>query len=183
MEFYHVSSYATDGQIYLPDNKSLQKYITSFEALNVSTYEYFVTEACNMIPSTVEDETGIRKSKWLCELIFENIRKEKTEWAPRRMHSVFLCASLEEAQLFNKEFRGGTASVFKAIFEGNPHAFDMNVFTRAEEYLHQHMSEIHEPVYEQLRFYALEYWERRRPLEKAEWLYEGRVKLKQLNIE
>lgn len=47
-----------------------------------------------LIPTTILQETGIRKSKWLCELIFENVRKESFYQSPRRMHSFYLLRRL-----------------------------------------------------------------------------------------
>lgn len=181
MAYYHVSSYAKDGQVYFLNQKPLQQYIDEFEAFSVNNYAQFV-DTCNLIPTTILQETGIRKSKWLCELIFENVRKESFYQLPRRMHSIYLCKSLEEAQVFNRSFRKNEASIFEAIFEGTVYQFDMNLFTLAEEYLFNHSMILSENIYKQVKSYAYEYWSQKLPMKQIEYMYEGTVKLKIVHL-
>lgn len=179
MTYYHVSSYAQDGQIYFANRKPLQEYIDQFESFSVDNYAQFI-KTCDAIPDTILQDTGIRKSKWLCELVFEKIRKENFEWAPRRLHSIYLCSSLEEAKLFNKRFRENKAFIFEAIFEGNAYQFDMNIFTCAEEYLAENIVDVSEKVYEDLKDYAFEYWKQKSLIKQKECLYEGNVELRRI---
>ena len=179
MAYYHVSTKAKDGQIYFINQKPLQKYIDHFEAFPVENYLQFAN-ACNMIPDAIVQETDIRKSKWLCELIFENVRRKNFNWAPRRQHSVYLCGSFREASLFNEEFRENKASIFEAIFDGVAHQFNMDIFTCAEEYLFSHITDLSEAVYEYLVSCAFEYWKQRPPMERIEYIYEGTVELRRV---
>lgn len=177
MAYYHVSSYARDGQTYFLNQKPLQQYIDQFESFSVDNYTQFIN-ACDLIPDAILQKTGIRKSKWLCELVFESVRRESFCQAPRRMHSIYLCNSLEEAKAFNEKFRGNTASVFEAIFDGPVYQFNMTLFTIAEEYLFDHITNLSEIIYEQLRSYACEYWSQKQPMQQTEYIYEGTVELK-----
>lgn len=177
MPYYHVSSYAKDGQVYLLSEKPLQSYIDEIESFSADSYLQFFN-ACDLIPDDILHKTGIRKSKWLCELVFESVRRENFNYAPRRLHSIYLCSSLEEARTFNEKYRSNRASIFETVFSGTVHQFDMAIFTVAEEYLFTHMSQLSEDVYTQLRTHACEYWGHNHPMEQVEYLYEGTVVLK-----
>lgn len=177
MTYYHVSSYAENGDIYKVGEKPLKKYIDRFSTLNADNYAAFIN-SCDSINESIFDKTGWRKSKWLCELIFESIRKDKYKNAPRRMYSVYLCNSLDEACMFNEQYRNGTAKTFEVDLDGYVHSFDMKLFTKAEELLNANISNINEALYNKIKLYAFEYWSQKIPMQEVEHLFEGTVVLK-----
>lgn len=181
MPYYHVSSFAKDGDIYYPNQKPLQKYIDEIESFVIHNYSTFLN-AYNSIPDNIQEKTGIRKTKWICEAIFESIRKECFSYAPRRLHSIYLCGTIEEALHFNRNFRNNNGNIFQVTINGSVHKYNMQIFTTAEEFLFENSSNISESVYECIKTYAIEYWSQTSHTKQVEYLYEGVAILKQVSI-
>lgn len=105
--------------------------------------------------------TGRDESKWLCETIFESVRKEKYCNMPSRIWGIYLSSTLEEARKFRHDYRRDPQT--------NPHiyeikipetikvcSFDMNKFTLADETIRENKFDIES--YKNAIDLANQYW-------------------------
>lgn len=176
MIYYHVSSCGYEGKVLRIGNKPLQKYIDYILQQNVDSFECALDTYNQLCANSINKITGRRAEKWLCERIFESIRIKQFPSLPSRLQSVYLCESYEEATLFNKKMRNGTAKIYKVEIASAATSFDMDLFTEAEEMLYQKLDTF---TYNKAKELATEYWRRNtiQFTKKVEFLYFGEVVL------
>lgn len=154
--FYHVSTHAHAGDIYSRETKNNFnecKYVSSHVP---SSYE----EACQLLDYMRENsfgaKTGKSPEKWLCEAIFENVRKNCFSNLPSRIWGVFLCDSLEMATSFKEKERKPETKIFGVcISEDAVQRFNMNLFTVACDSLVRSFSS---ESYQRAVCFAQKYW-------------------------
>ena len=132
MKYYHVSTQLHEGYQIIPSQKSFLGWSRYAENAKVLEENEFIEVFNYLKASDVEIKTGRRPQKWLCEILFENIRKQYYSNRPSRIYGTYLCKDLDEAMQFNQLYRKGKASIFEVDIDENVVFFDMNIFTRAE---------------------------------------------------
>ena len=53
--------------------------------------------------SDVFRDTGRTPEKWLCESLFESVRKQRYCECPTQIYGTFLCKELDESRKFNSK--------------------------------------------------------------------------------
>lgn len=135
MTYYHVSSYIYENQCLTQKTKNCRcfcEYISNCYARNYNEYKaYFDELKCYRL----DEITGRDVSKWICEAIFDEVRKTMFLNYPSRIWGVYLIDSLEKACEFRKKYRDvNSAKIFEInVPEEDVFCFDMSIFTLANE--------------------------------------------------
>ena len=158
--YYHVSSKRYEGDKLLHTGKVGYDYCCYASSCDVSTFEKYVDCYRNLCLSNVYAKTQRTASKWICEYIFENVRKNKYSHLPSRLWGLYLTSSFQEAKEFlyaERNYANSTIFEIKVPNESEVHCFDMNIFTNA------HINIEKEPLnpnfYNRAFELANEYWE------------------------
>lgn len=154
--FYHVSTYARTGSIYSRGTKNNFNECNYVSSHAPSSYE----EACWLLgymrENSFGENTGKLPEKWLCEAIFENVRKSCFSNLPSRIWGVFLCDSLEMATSFKEKERKPETKIFEVCTsEDAVQRFDMNRFTVACDSIVENFSS---ESYQRAVCCAQQYW-------------------------
>ena len=125
--------------------------------------------------SKVEQETGRKPHKWLCETVFENIRKKHFADCPSRIYGIYLCETLGDAISFRNNIRKGIGSIFEVSIPDNVDYFDMNLFTQAETLLHGSVND--REMFQVCIGLANRYWAKKNDnlIVEKEYIYENIV--------
>lgn len=118
--------------------------------------------------------TGWKPYKIVAELIFEYIRKNEYPDSPSRLVYPFFSKNLDDAILFNREYRNGEGGIF--ICEADAakvHYYDMDLFTEVSDAVRDNGdAPLTEALYIHAQNNAREYWETSKD-GTMEILYEG----------
>ena len=160
MKFYHVSSLIEEGMElsrYSKNNRCFCEYASNCYATCYSEFLRYYNEFKSY---GIEQLTGRDESKWICETIFEFVRKEKYCNMPSRIWGIYLSMTLEEARKFRHDYRKQSK---------NPHiyeieisdsikvcSFDMDRFTLADEKIRKNRFNVES--YENAIELAIQYW-------------------------
>ena len=93
--YYHVSSYISEGQKLTANTKNNLEYRQYISTCEVSTYHKFVESYQKINNDETYQQTGWSVEKWMCEAIFEYVRKEEYPDKPSRIWGLFLSKNLE----------------------------------------------------------------------------------------
>lgn len=154
--FFHVSSYAKEGQVFTKQSKMNFDFCEYICINDFSIYENALSNYKEMIKIGFASKTGRISSKWLCEAIFESVRKQYYSTMPSRVWGIYLCKTKNEATIFNQNFRGSKGRVFE-VNVSNVVRFNMNLFTEAHELIVD--SDFSVQSYEKALLYAHAYWQ------------------------
>ena len=92
--YYHVSSYISEGQILTAKTKNNFEYRQYISTCDVSTYCKFVESYQKIDTDETCQQTGWSVEKWMCEAIFEYVRKKEYMDKPSRIWGLFLSKNL-----------------------------------------------------------------------------------------
>lgn len=166
--YYHVSSFLKENQVLTHDTKNNYEFCKLICRTDISSsYNKYIELLRTLEEKNVEKETGRDVFKWSCESIFEMIRFKHYNSNPSRVWGIFVSESLEDAHLFNKNYRNGESKIFEIQPKSIVYKFDMDIFTEADKLLRENSSVSN---YEKSIKLAHEYWK-------------GILKKEQTNIE
>ena len=158
MVYYHVSSQLHVGYTIYPFQKSFSGWSKFAYDADFHNYLDVVKSYDHLMMSNVLCDTGRTPEKWLCEALFESVRKQKYPDCPTRIYGTFLCKELDDSRIFNQTKRKGSGTIFVVNVKDDVDFFNMQLFTDAESSLHQGLSET---IYQKCIELAVEYWESR----------------------
>ena len=132
--YYHVSSLRNTGDQLLHNTKIGYDYCCYATSCDLSTFEKYVECYNSLCLSRVYETTHRTASKWICEFIFEKVRRYYYSNLPSRLWGLYLTSSFDDAKEFLYSERNYWGSkIFEIVIpnENDVHCFDMNVFTKA----------------------------------------------------
>lgn len=175
MKYYHVSSQLHEGCQINPVNKKFSGLSHYAEETKIKDEKDFINVYNYLKDFNVKMKTGRTPEKWLCEIIFENIRKQYYNSMPSRIYGTYLCANLDEARRFNREYRDGKASIFELDIDDEVLFFDMNIFTLAETSLYS-ITDV-KNVFENCEKLAHNYWSEfcENSIKEKEYIYDKNI--------
>lgn len=97
MVYYHVSSYVSEKQVLThksKNNRCFCEYVSNYSNDGYENYELYYNELLNYQPEKI---TGRDTSKWICEAVFDGIRKKCFPEKPSRIWGVFLSKDYDSA--------------------------------------------------------------------------------------
>lgn len=156
MVYYHVSRQLHMGDVIYPQKKSFSGWSEFAYNTIIRSYSDFAEIHDYLKISDVFQVTKRTFAKWLCETLFESIRKQRYPNCPTRIYGTFLCKELSESRTFNKAEREGNGTIFRVHTKAPVDYFDMQLFTDAECSLYNGISE---EVYNYCLEKAVKYWE------------------------
>lgn len=156
MVYYHVSRRRKIGDIISPQQKPFGAWSRFAYTTTIEGYTDFIKTHDYLQTSGVFQETGRTFEKWLCETLFESVRKQRYPNCPTRIYGTFLCKEFSESRMFNETEREGDGTIFRVRTKESVDYFDMKLFTDAESSLHCGISE---GVYNYCLEKAVKYWE------------------------
>jgi len=106
--------------------------------------------------SSVYLDTDRTPEKWICETLFENIRKKHFQNHPSRIYGTYLCKTLADAKEFKRTYRPESAKIFEVEISDVVNFYDMSIFTKAESIIYG--SSIKDSSYEICIQLAFDYW-------------------------
>lgn len=132
--FYHVSSFIHENLILTKEGKPHQEMCNLICGFDISTLSKCEVLFNIINKLNINTDTGRQNDKWLCEAIFEYIRKIEYPNNPSRMWGLFVVSTYEEAKKFNLNYRNGNAKIFeiKQPIE-NAFKYDMYFFDLAHQ--------------------------------------------------
>lgn len=163
-EFFHVSSkLEVERLILIRYQKPLQEYVNFCSRIHCLSFEEY-RNCIKQINETFPDiigYTGRGVYKWATETLFESVRKEQDDSLPSRMNGVFLCSSIIDAIIFNTNFRGNKAKIYRCrIPEEKVFSFNMQLFTNVEENLRNiNGNHLAESIFDEQYKMVHKYWE------------------------
>ena len=156
MHYYHVSSHAKEGQIFTKETKNNFNYCEFMCVNDFSTYEKSFNLYKEMLKMDLYSKTGRNASKWLCEAIFEYVRKHNNHTdLPSRVWGVYLCDTKEHAKEFKNNERGKESKIFE-VNVCSAITLNMNLFTQAHKEIVE--TDFSAQSYENVVNYANAYW-------------------------
>ena len=158
MVYYHVSSQLYVGYIIHPLQKTFNGWSKIAYDADIHHYADFTKFYDLLMKSDVLQDTGRTPEKWLCESLFESVRKQRYLDCPTRIYGTFLCKELDNSRIFNNEERKGKGTIFMVDTKNTVDFFDMQLFTDAEISLYQGLNE---KIYQECFGLAVKYWESR----------------------
>lgn len=159
-KYYHVSSQRCEGDRLLHTGKIGYDYCCYATSCDLSTFEKYVECYNNLCLSNVYAHTKRTASKWICEYIFEKVRRYHYPEFPSRLWGIYLTSSFEEAKAFLYAERAYSGSkIFEIIVsdENKVHCFDMKIFTKAHTNIES--DSINPRCYDEAFNLAKQYWE------------------------
>ena len=156
MIYYHVSIQRNIGDVICPQQKSFSGWSEFVYNTSIRSYSDFAKIHDYLKASDVFRVTERTFAKWLCETLFESIRKQRYPNYPTRIYGTFLCKELSESRMFNKTEREGNGTIFLVHTKEPVDYFDMQLFTDAECSLYNGISE---DIYNYCFEKAVKYWE------------------------
>ncbi len=130
--FYHVSSHICENYILKKENKpypDLCNLICESDVSTISKCKDLLKKIKQLNP---DEEINRPNGKWLCEAIFEYVRKTEYPQYPSRVWGVFVTRTYKDAEEFNFEARKGRANIFEIVQPiENVFEFDMQLFSLA----------------------------------------------------
>ena len=159
MIFYHVSSLVQEGMElsrYSKNNRCFCEYASNCYATCYSEFLKYYNEfkAYDIYRITKRDE-----AKWICETVFESVRKEKYCDMPSRIWGIYLSSTLVEAKEFRNNYRYiSKAHIYKIEIPETIKvcSFDMNKFTLADEMIRKNEFDVES--YKNAIDLANQYW-------------------------
>ncbi len=132
--YYHVSSSIKENQVLKMKTKRLAYFCDIVWAFDTSSL-YNCETLLNILNNlNAEEQTHRHNSKWLCEAIFEYIRKTEFPNDPSRVWGVFVVPTYEEAVEFKSKYRAEKANIFEIIQSPeNVFRYDMGFFDIAHK--------------------------------------------------
>ena len=158
--YYHVSSLRKEGDKLLRTDKIGYDYCCYASSCDLSTFEKYIECYNNLLLSNVYAMTHRTAQKWICEYIFEKVRKYHYPDLPSRLWGIFLTNSLEAAKEFLYEKRNYPVyMIFEIVIkdEESVHCFDMDIFTKAHTNLET--DPLNPSFYNEAFELAKQYWE------------------------
>lgn len=155
MVYYHVSRQLHVGDTIYPQQKSFCGWSEFAFNTNIRNYTDFERNYNYLKDSDVFQVTGRTFAKWLCETLFESIRRQRYSNYPTRIYGTFLCKELSESRIFNIAERKGNGTIFIVQTKEPVDFFDMQLFTDAESSLNG----VSEDIYNNCLGLAVKYWE------------------------
>lgn len=161
MIFYHVSSLIQEGMElsrYSKNNRCFCEYASNCYA---TCYSEFLKYYNEYKAYDINRITGRDESKWICETIFESVRKEKYCNMPSRIWGIYLSSTLDEAKEFRDKYRDPSkAHIYEIEIPDSIKvcSFDMDKFTLADEIIRKNGFDIES--YKNAIEHANEYWSR-----------------------
>lgn len=167
MTYYHVSSYLREGDYLTRKTKNNFDYCCYASICDVSTYEKFIECYQQLCLSNVQQNTGRTAAKWICEAVFEYVRKNEFSDKPSRIWGFYLSSTTAEARTFLQKERQPwidasgnlrTAHIFEINIPDTQkvHCFNMDFYTEADRKLH--LDKLDRSTYNFILSKAREYW-------------------------
>lgn len=158
MVYYHVSSQLHVGYTIYPLQKTFNGWSRFAYDAGIYCYADFTKSYDFLMESNVFRDTGRTPEKWLCESLFESVRKQRYPDCPTRIYGTFLCKELDDSRIFNCKERKGKGTIFVVDTKNDVDFFDMQLFTNAEMSLYHGVSE---EIYQNCIELADKYWKSR----------------------
>lgn len=156
MYYYHVSTQLSAGTTIHPYGKTFSGWSDYSYTCKITNEQDFFAVLKLLESSTVFNDTGRKPEKWLCEILFENVRRSRFNNHTSRIYGTYLCGSIKEAEMFNEKYRENKAKIFIVELSETVPFYDMHLFTQAKELIEN--AHIQEGIYTQIISLANEYW-------------------------
>ena len=157
MKYYHVSTRLSAGTTIHPYDKPFSVWSDYSYKCAVSNEQELFDVLSFLKSSTVFNDTGRTPEKWLCEILFENVRRSRFNNHANRIYGTYLCGSIKDAEMFNEKYRENKAKIFMVELSETVPFYDMHLFTKAQELIESAYSQA--GIYTQIVRLAIDYWE------------------------
>lgn len=175
MKYYHVSSQLEVGARIIPCKKTFMGWSSFSDKTTITNEQEFYDCLEFLKKSPVYRDTDRTPEKWVCEILFENIRKNYFFDHPSRIYGTYLCQSVTEAIRFKQKYRNADSKIFEVEIEDNVNYYDMQLFTIAESSIYG--SSFQNSVYNTCIKLAYDYWNSQgnSSISEKEYLYDKEI--------
>lgn len=134
MIYYHVSSCVSEKQLLTRETKKHRCYCEYICSCDSVDYEKYKNDYNEFLKNKIDQNTGRDAAKWICEAVFEGVRKKCFPEKPSRVWGIYLSNSYENAIKFLNNYRDPeTAHIYEVNIKFKILGFDMSFFTKADE--------------------------------------------------
>lgn len=159
MVYYHVSRRIQEEKLLNKSTKKDKEYCQNISNCTAKNYKefYILFQEMYKNPHLIM-RTKTLPSKWICEAIFEFVRKQSYPNMPSRVWGVFLCKTYEEAKIFNKNERENNGHIYAIHLSENAKIYEFNMiwYSLANELIEEQKFSI--DSYNIAIKYAKQYW-------------------------
>lgn len=132
--FYHVSSYIHTNEILKKGTKPNGEFCNLICTSNISTLPEIEVLLKKLNSMKVLEKTGRPSGKWLCEAIFEHVRKTEFPNNPSRVWGIFVTRTYNDAERFKLNCRTEKANIFE-IMQPLKNAFKYDMYFWDQAYI------------------------------------------------